>query len=64
MCIFTYTLYAVVSNGKQEMEAQENLSLIRLPFAHRADGNLSLVRLLMKKHLHMSTCIGPRGQCM
>ncbi len=48
MYILTYTVYAAVSNGKQEMEAQENLSLIRLPFALRADGNLSLVRLLRR----------------
>jgi hypothetical protein len=33
------------------MEAKENISLIRLPFAHRADRSLSFVCLLTKKHI-------------
>jgi hypothetical protein len=36
------------SNGKRKTEAQA-ISLNHLPFAHRADGSLSFVRLLKKK---------------
>jgi hypothetical protein len=40
---------------KLKMEARR-FSLLRLPFAHRANGSLSFVRLLMKKLKEVFVC--------
>jgi hypothetical protein len=47
MYIYIYTyIYTAVLNGKRKLR---RFSTIRLPFAHRANGSLSFVRLLTKK---------------
>ncbi len=45
--IYIYT-YMIPFHFERKMEAQR-ISLVHLPFAHRANGNFSLIRLLTKK---------------
>ncbi len=52
--------YTAVSNGKQKIR---RFSLIRLPFAHRANGSLSFVRLLTKKQTEWSVCKRTKRTC-
>jgi hypothetical protein len=50
-----FYLYAAVSNGKWK---HRQFSVIRLPFAHRANGSLSFVRLSTNKQMkviHLQT---------
>ncbi len=50
-------IYALISNGNGKRKSRR-LSLIPLPFAHRANESLSFVRLLTKKQtevIHLQT---------